>query len=188
MKRCATCKEEKGKKDFWKSTLYKDGLRCSCIECLKKQNQQYSLKNKEKIDEYHKIYYIENKQKVLKYQEEYRESHPEKVKISQARNYYTRNEDDLLRKKENGQRFRKTEKYKIWSEKYKEKVKEKNKCRSILCNAVRDGKIERPKICEICLKEKKIDAHHADYDKPFEVKWVCRKCHHQIHINLRGNQ
>lgn len=186
MKKCSICKQEKKKKEFWKSTLYKDGLRCSCIECLKKKNKEYLEKNKKKILEYQKKYYNENKEKVLRYHQEYRETNPEKIKISQARTYYTRDENDRIRKKENARRFRKTEKYKIWAEKYKEKVKEKNKCRWTLCNAVRDGKIIRPNICDICKKEKKVDAHHDDYSKPLEVKWVCRKCHHQIHINQRG--
>jgi hypothetical protein len=32
---CATCKKEKYIKSYWKSKQNKDGLRCSCIDCLK---------------------------------------------------------------------------------------------------------------------------------------------------------
>lgn len=43
--------------------------------------------------------------------------------------------------------------------------------------ALRNGSMERPKICSKCNKRRKIDAHHADYSKPLRVTWVCRKCH-----------
>jgi len=34
--------------------------------------------------------------------------------------------------------------------------------------------------CEICGKLP-THAHHPDYNKPLEVKWVCRTCHGKIH-------
>jgi hypothetical protein len=39
------------------------------------------------------------------------------------------------------------------------------------------GLLIRPLHCERCLKESKPDAHHEDYTKPLEVKWLCRTCH-----------
>lgn len=33
--------------------------------------------------------------------------------------------------------------------------------------------------CEVCGAEK-VDAHHDDYSKPLEVRWLCRR-HHRLH-------
>jgi hypothetical protein len=45
--------------------------------------------------------------------------------------------------------------------------------------AIRDGVLVR-KPCEVCRK-KKTEAHHDDYGKPLEVRWLCRAHHMQIH-------
>ena len=42
--------------------------------------------------------------------------------------------------------------------------------------------IKKP--CEIC-GEVKVEAHHDDYDKPFEIRWLCVKHHHEFHMLQR---
>jgi hypothetical protein len=54
----------------------------------------------------------------------------------------------------------------------------KNKARGILQRAVKSGKVKRCP-CEVCGRKTKIEAHHTDYTKPFQVMWLCRK-HHSI--------
>lgn len=46
-------------------------------------------------------------------------------------------------------------------------------------NAIRDGRLHRQP-CEKCGSERS-DAHHADYSKPLEVQWLCRKHHGEQH-------
>lgn len=58
---------------------------------------------------------------------------------------------------------------------------EKLKAHRTLNNAIRDGKITRPSICEVCFEEGLIDGHHEDYSKPFDVDWLCKKCHKELH-------
>lgn len=66
---------------------------------------------------------------------------------------------------------------KIQQERYPERVK----ARDILNKAIRAGKIRRPDICPKCNKKRKVHAHHKDYSKPLDVKWLCRSCHRELH-------
>ena len=45
--------------------------------------------------------------------------------------------------------------------------------------AIKKGKLFR-KPCVIC-GELKVQAHHEDYDKPLEVRWLCNKHHRARH-------
>jgi hypothetical protein len=64
---------------------------------------------------------------------------------------------------------------------YRKRHPEKYKSHTITNNAIRGGKlIKRP--CEVCGNANS-EAHHEDYSKPLEVKWVCRKCHCKLHDN-----
>ena len=71
-------------------------------------------------------------------------------------------------------------------EKQASRKREKNiktKARAILNNAVRDGRIIKPIICECCNEDKRLTGHHEDYSKPLEVKWLCYECHAKEHSN-----
>lgn len=46
-------------------------------------------------------------------------------------------------------------------------------------NAVRDGRLARQP-CEVCGKQK-AQAHHDDYSKPLDVRWLCTTHHAEWH-------
>lgn len=57
----------------------------------------------------------------------------------------------------------------------------KRKAHIAVSNAIRDGVLERQP-CEIC-QESKAQAHHDDYSKPLDVRWLCTKHHAEWHRN-----
>lgn len=57
----------------------------------------------------------------------------------------------------------------------------KQKARLLLNLNVRLGKLKKPIKCQKCKKVTKVEAHHKDYTKPLEVKWLCRTCHRLEH-------
>lgn len=61
---------------------------------------------------------------------------------------------------------------------YVEKNKDRRAAHVAVGNALRDGRLFR-KPCEVC-GATKVHAHHDDYAKPLEVRWLCRR-HHVAH-------
>lgn len=48
-------------------------------------------------------------------------------------------------------------------------------------NAVNQGALSRPALCEGCGAECRPEGHHDDYTEPLQVRWLCRRCHVQFH-------
>lgn len=57
--------------------------------------------------------------------------------------------------------------------------RKKDSCRSYAGVYLRRGKIEKEN-CYICGSGNS-QMHHDDYDKPLNIKWLCRKCHLGAH-------
>lgn len=53
-------------------------------------------------------------------------------------------------------------------------------------NAIRSGALVRQS-CEVCGSEKS-HAHHDDYSKPLDVRWLCAKHHAERHKQLREQE
>lgn len=64
-----------------------------------------------------------------------------------------------------------------------------DKAQNKLERAIQRGEITRPETCEECGMKPPpftdgrtpIQAHHDDYSKPLEVRWLCQRCHHKHH-------
>jgi hypothetical protein len=65
----------------------------------------------------------------------------------------------------------------------------KRAARVELGNAVRDGKVVRPPLCDVCSQPADpIHGHHDDYSKPLDVIWCCTACHSSIHAYWRAQK
>ena len=53
---------------------------------------------------------------------------------------------------------------------------------TIVGNAVRGGKLDKPINCESCNSEPvRLHGHHDDYAFPLVVRWLCPGCHNKWH-------
>lgn len=59
----------------------------------------------------------------------------------------------------------------------------KHRVRSLTRAYIKAGKLKRLP-CEICGTNEAVQAHHDDYDKPMDVRWLCRKHHAEHHKNV----
>jgi len=63
---------------------------------------------------------------------------------------------------------------------YRKKFPKKSKATGMVNNAIRDGKLFKQP-CEKCGSEDKLHAHHDDYAKPLNIRWLCAAHHSQWH-------
>ena len=66
--------------------------------------------------------------------------------------------------------------------KYRKKYPERAKANFAVNNAVRLGKMIKPKNCEVCQKKARIEGHHSNYAEQLKIIWVCSQCHKNIHF------
>ena len=51
--------------------------------------------------------------------------------------------------------------------------------------AIRIGILKPLLKCELCSNSNNIQIHHIDYEKPENIKWLCRNCHIREHMKIR---
>ena len=65
-----------------------------------------------------------------------------------------------------------------------EEHKIKHRVRALTRSYVKAGKlIKMP--CEVCGTKINVEAHHDDYDKPMDIRWLCRNHHREHHNNVK---
>lgn len=109
----------------------------------------------------------ENRRKNIDYYREY-----DKTRFQNDPRVKARHERYL--KSESGRESSRMAKYK-WAE----KNKIKRAVHIVTGNAIRSGAL-RKMPCENC-GEKEVHAHHDDYAKPLDVRWLCPSCHKKWH-------
>lgn len=76
----------------------------------------------------------------------------------------------------------------IYKRKWRGRYPEKAKAQGIITRAISNGNIERPANCSGCGIKCKPESHHPDYNKPFDIVWLCRKCHLKKHPYIVENR
>ncbi len=95
--------------------------------------------------------------------------------------YYKSNIKKILKKQK--EYDKKRDRKKVYEYIKKRYQTDKEFKRKFLVRKKARGKISIPKkqICGICKKNLAVERHHEDYSKPLEVKFLCKKCHINIH-------
>jgi hypothetical protein len=119
--------------------------------------------------EYMRAYYLANREKILS---------------SSKANFLANREERLTQMREYSQSSNGAAKKQAYAkvrvavtDAWRKRNPEKWKAHAALYYAVRSGKIVKSKVCDICDREIRTEAHHPDYSKPLEVMWLCRRCH-----------
>lgn len=177
MKKCIRCNEEKDEKNFYRN--HDDCKPCWNTYCserrrLKKEKdpnflekrrlylQEWRAKNQDREKEYTKRSLEKNKDKIAQ-----RRRTPEaRIKMNILVKSW---------REKNKERFFETQKLR------RQRNKQKINAVTLIGKHLRRGKIQRPNQCEKCMKECKPDGHHDDYNKPHDVRWLCKICHYHEH-------
>lgn len=150
---CSTCNKKRDISMFYTSKRIASGYVSSCKICKKKSCHQQYL---------NRIEYYRKKHK------EYSETKEAKERAKIREKSY---KNSLVWRKRRLSATRKWEKDNPI----------KFRALSILRNEVRSKRMIKPKKCSNCCKKKLINAHHDDYSKPLEVRWLCNQCHWDWH-------
>lgn len=62
----------------------------------------------------------------------------------------------------------------------------KHQVRSLTRSFIKTGKLVKG-ACEICNTTVHVEAHHDDYSKPMDIRWLCRKHHREFHMEHKLN-
>lgn len=141
---------------------------CSCGKCEKCKRREYMR------GWYQKKTLTERREWIAK-------RNLEKVRENDRRRYERHRPERIARMKEWA--IQNPEKVREATRRWVEENPDKRKAHITVGNAVRDGRLLR-QACEIC-GAKQVHAHHEDYSKPLEVKWLCSTHHAEHHATLR---
>ena len=132
-------------------------------------------------------YYQNNRQECLNRSKAQRERNPEGYK-KYLRKYYRKNVEKFsiyakMRYKEKSDQINACRRE--WRERTDIKMKEK--IHKLVRSQIKLGLLKRPENCECCGRKIFVEGHHEDYSKPLDVKWLCKKCHENIHHLNEGD-
>lgn len=148
------------------------------IRTLKGKQRRYFNKSDMDARAIHKSPEQRELRRKAKAQEYYENN---KEKISKAHKDWVSNNRERARKACNEWRKEHPEVGREIARRGRERHPEKWKARSMVGNAIRAGKLIRG-CCIECGKEN-AEAHHNDHSKPFEIIWLCKKHHTELHHN-----
>jgi len=114
-------------------------------------------------------------------QREYDKSRANDADRAAARRQYAKTQDGILAAQKARAKWAKENKGKIYesTKAYRKKYPKKCRAHEKVAYEIKRGNLTR-KPCEICSEVKSV-AHHDDYDKPLDIRWLCQAHHKQWH-------
>jgi hypothetical protein len=139
--------------------------------------------------EYKRAHYLEHQEKYKQRSQKNHHDNREEINRKQREKWHENKEEFNKKSREYSTSERGRELNRLRSRKYRRTSEgaKKDRARSYLSFAIRDGDIARPSNCEKCGVECSPEGHHIDYDKPLEVIWLCKSCHENIHHSNEGH-
>lgn len=145
VKICFKCNQLKPLSEYYKHPQMSYGYLNKCKICAKLDVKKHRNNNLEEVRKYDRE----------------RANLPHRIKLRKEVEKKWRSDPELKK--------RTSELKRAWQE----KNRIKRAAHIITNNAMQRGKlIKQP--CEVC-GNKKVDAHHDDYTKPLDVRWLCKK-------------
>ena len=117
------------------------------------------------------------------------------MSIEEVANYYCVSRQSMWKcLKRRGVIFRDNKRYGTENHFYRG-TQANEKAHDMVERAIQHGLLTRPEKCEVCGcsgtfsdGRSAIQAHHLDYNRPLEVKWLCQKCHHEWHKKYKAKE
>lgn len=143
-------------------------------EYAKKKHKEWAKSHPNYFKEQAKIFDLRHPGRRREMAKKWLAKHPEYLEKRKPKKRIA----DMLYSRKRRQKVDKGEEYRIW----RTKNPEKYKAHWILNSAITTGEIKR-RPCETCGEKRKyhVHAHHDDYTKPLEVKWLCVIHHKAVH-------
>ena len=193
-KQCTACSKTLPLTDFYVDNSREDGRTTKCRDCTKAYNKAWREANGIKKPEgwerktsdqkeYGRQYRLANPEKFknkrkrtpeeerAKYERKMRRLHGEDWKPSVNRPPCANDEERAARRKERNKKKRE-------ARRADPGASAKDKSRRKVWHAVKAGRLVRQP-CEVC-GALEVEAHHDDYSKPLDVRWLCPE-HHRTH-------
>lgn len=181
MKKCKTCGIEKEETEFFRKR--KTSLEGSCKKCKRQKVLDKLALNPQKYREKERIR-SEQRRKTDEWKEwrkDYQKRKRQDISRKSLEYYHS---TPKVKEKQVVWRNKNRDKYRRYLRKYNEYNPLKRRAQRVLNYHVNKGNMTRPDICFECKENCKAEAHHADYTKPLDVIWLCRKCHCAKHRNI----
>ena len=145
-----------------------------CIFCMKDVKKACYEKRKEHYKAKSKRQREQHREEIKEYLKKYHEEHKEELRLKNKERLRT--PEGKAKRNECSKRYRSTPEGKM-----------KEHARNRVNKALKAGKITNPHMCEMC-GALEAEAHHDDYAKPLEVRWLCKQCHEFIHHLNEGQR
>lgn len=60
-------------------------------------------------------------------------------------------------------------------------LKLKKRAHNLVRKALAKGVLVKPEFCQDCGSMSETEAHHDDYNRPLDIRWLCLECHNGLH-------